>query len=561
MNMNVSRRNYRISSQERGAATSAQGIHGQASGWLGVMFGLWMTLIAVQFLVFDDWGNALGPIICVLSVALGWKLVLNRETLTTYPLSSLMIAGYLGYYFILPPIGTALELNPLSNNLVHPNLTYVHAGLGFFALLAANIFYRKFDFFGAMRARISHSVFKPLGMFSLLSDYRLLVMGGFGLTAYFARNIVMGGMAAERVGILGKLLEGMSPFAFLPLIAFIRPIVGDDKKTARGFYFVLIPYFALLLTIALTRNSRTELFFGAASVALAYFVGVVTGQIVLRGRRLTYVGITMLAGLLLAGQAQELSASLVIVRSVRSEISPVELITDTWRTFTNKEALRQYIAAGESYQGGPIWDEYYIRNHFFYRLANLKYVDNTIALAEQINEGQEKLLWKFERDRVVALLPGPFLALLHIDVKDEAISGSGGDMLQFIAMGEVGALGVFRTGSLLGQGMALMGYAYPLLLFILAIPVFAIMDAYALPLRTIGGKIAGLALSPIAVVGLYGTTVIFTSAPQGVETYSGVIAIFTRGLVQIIFLYSVFYYCSGLLTGFSARRIQTTRHV
>jgi len=85
-------------------------------------------------------------------------------------------------------------------------------------------------------------------------------------------------------------------------------------------------------------------------------------------------------------------------------------------------------------------------------------------------------------------------------------------------------LGGLRTGSLLGSGLAVVGWAYPVLLVSLAIPAFLFGRCLAKKL-VLPDQGVVVVLSPIVVVGLYGSTFYLTSAASGCDNVAVLLVI------------------------------------
>jgi hypothetical protein len=514
---------------------------------------LWSILVIVQAILFERPQNLLVPGLCLFSGLSGTWWVLRRDRLLGHPVSSVMLLGYIGYYFLLPPIATILDAHPISFNLANPNLTVINAFLGLIAFLTAHALYCYFPAFGDFRDLVARRFYRPLGFFSVPSFTQLMLMGATGFAASAYLGILRGGYTTDGGGIFSKFVLTLIPFTFLPLVVTVPRMIGLRSSPSRGQYIVLALYVLAVFVLSLAWNSRTATFAGFASFLMVYLYGILIGQIYLKQLKLRHAIYLLFGFALVSGPFADLSQSITIVRGIRADVSPLVLIQKTLETFNDKNTLAEYRQTNDFVSSS--WDESYADNVFLARLCNLKFLDNGIDAAMGMTAAQRGQMRQAEWDRLISFVPQPVLHAFRINVdKAEVISTSGGDATLLTTTGAADAVGGMRTGSLLGSAFAVFGWIYPFLLGIFAIPAFLLADVLARMVIAPGGG-PYVILSPIVVISFYGTAAFLTSAASGADNIAVLLGSSLRGPLQTGIGYGLVFYLTrmfaALLSGFS----------
>ncbi len=464
----------------------------------------------------------------------------KRDYLVRYPISTVVMIGYVGCYFLLPPVATIVSGVPLTNNLDHPVLVMVNAVACLLALLAAHTIYRRSSLLSYLRLVITKKLYKPLHFFEAPSNVQLLLMGLIGLAATAYEILALGAFRQAHLGIKDRLIQGFYPAAYLPLVAVVRETVGGKRERDNKWYWIILSYIVLMVYVLLGSNSRFALLGIFASIGLVYLYGIAAGIYKADAALLRRTGLAVAAALILSGPITDLAMTMVVVRNERGAESPLALVASTLRAYENKNTVSRYKSLASGL--GTVYDEYYTGNLFFDRLCNLKYADNSITLAKSLSKPAKTAFETEQLDRVLSELPAPFIHIIGIDVnKASAISKSAGDFLLYEATGMHGVLGTFYTGSLFGSGYALFGWWYPLFFAIIAFFVFALSDALTISrLSKRGYRIP--VLSPIVVVSFFTWCFLFTSAASGNDSLAGVAGYLVRGWLQVAFVYGIIYW-------------------
>jgi len=484
----------------------------------------------------------------VLTIAggiIGTNVFLRRDILSHYPISSSMMLGFSTYYFLLPPIATLLEGKPLTNNLNHPILVFVHAFVCFLFLMGAHLIYRNSYLLQNLRWLIADRVYKPFGFFRGPSNLHLLAMGSIGVLAIYLQIFLGGGGQQELLGAGNKFMQGLFVLSYLPFVILVREAMGDNTGISRKWLFILLGYASLLLMLSIARNSRTAFLQGLASIGMVYIYGLTIGLFRTRIISVKNVALAVVGSALLLGPIADLSTSIVIVRGERSEISGMELVQRTLETFRDKRAIRERRLAGQD--DISVWDERYVDNQFLARLANLKFADNSIHLALAMDDSKRSSFRELELQRSLSALPRPLIQGLGMSVdKDLVGASSGSDLMLYTVTGDKHVLGGFRAGTIFGSGYAILGLGYPFVMAILALLLFALTDS--LTSRTMNARQVqngtgwSPILSPMAIIAFFAWFSYFTIAARGMDSFSLLTHYILRGWLEGLFVYALAYW-------------------
>lgn len=493
--------------------------------------------------------NTLATALMIAGGAIGLATFLRTEYLMLFPVSTLTILGYVAYYFILPPLATLASGVTLTNNIEHPVLVMVNALVCLIALMIAHAIYRRGKPLRALRDFVSERIYSPLGFFRVPSTIQLFLMGFLGLAAIAYMVFSVGIYSHRNFDVTQRLIEGFYPAAYLPFVAVLKEPIGGQGRIDRKWFVILIFYACLMSYVLIATNSRFMLLGIFVSVGLVYLYGLAIGIYEVDKRLMRRASVAVAVAFLLSGPITDLAISLVIVRGMRSDLTAGQLISATINTFKDRDLVNSYEELGSGH--GSLWNEQYTGNLFFDRLCNLKYADNSLALAQTIRRVGNGSFTQEQVNRVLSELPAPFIHFLGLDVnKSSTISGSAGDYMLADAAGRASSVGGFRTGSILGSGYALFGWWYPAVLALLALLIFPLADSLTitahpeLPLEE--GEYILPVLSPMLVVSFFSWCVFFTSAANGNDSLAGVAGYVIRGWVQVAFVYFIVYWITYL---------------
>jgi hypothetical protein len=513
----------------------------------------WSCVVALQAIIFIEPIGLLCALIAIIAGTLGVTISLDINRLKCFPVSTFIILGYTTYYFLLPPIVTLIEFKPLIYNLVHPALIFTHSSICLIAILFAYFIYTSSRVSQIIRHFISEAIYRPLGFFTPVSDMRLYAMGTIGIIALISQVFFANNAQQEALGLENKFLQSLSSLSFLPFVVFIRSLFDPTSKPKTILLLPFFIYIIILFLVSIGSNTRTPLFLGLASLALGYFYALAIQRISTKVFNARNVVLLIFGGWVLVGPITDLATAIPAVREHRSNISPVDLISETISVYFDKDALREYkkLSMIENRE----WDELFVENLFFARLANLKYADQSIDLALSLDDASGAYLRSVDVQRALAQFPRPLIEFFGLPV-DKAFVGSasGGDFMLFAATGNPAVLGGFRTGSLFGSGYAEFGWFYPIILMILVFISLPLIDAQTSRILVSVPSSESSVIpifNPLCIVGLFSWFFYLTSAATGSDSFSVLTGIVLRGWIQTIIVYTFAYGATSFFAGFS----------
>ena len=511
-----------------------------------LVWALVLAAVILQLAFAFDASNLAMSVLLLAGNGLGYAYALRQERLRCFPLSSLMLLGYTFSYFTLPPLGQLLALQPITHHLIHPVLDEGYALLGLLALLGGHVLYARSAPLLALRNALRKHVYARTGFFREPRLLQLWLMGLLGVV-----SVVLVRPYAEHAGGIGHaVLNGLRPFVYVPYILLLLPAWSARQRVAKNHQVALLPYSAVLVVLSFITNSRAYLLMGFASLLILYAYMVASGRLRLPRMRPRNLIALVLSVLLVMGPLTQLAMAMVVVRGMRTELSPLQLVEQTWRAYRVGGVAEAYAQQTQpsSQQAGV--GEVYFDNLFLNRLANLRFVDNAVVNAGQLAGPQRDYFRSIEYGKVLALMPQPLIDLLGLPVDKAAVTkGSSGNFLLNAATGNSYAVGGFRQGSLLVNLEVTFGVLWPLGLVLLSALVFAFVDAWCLVVTDRQTGTWQVRFNPLVIGMLFSLAFLFTSAATGTESLSGLLSIPMRGWLQVAVLYAIAFWASRLLTG------------
>ena len=490
--------------------------------WLGF---LWQSLLAQSG---DD-------LLSALLAAIGTFVIFfdsfRPQRFYCYPLSTLVVIGFAVTLQLGPLLLTAVEGHTITYNLLVPVATFGHGLLSSVLSLVAHAIYRQSAWLVQLRASIQHLLVR-LGLFVPLRTGEIIAMGLIGLFALAISSWFSGLVQSIE---LYKFIQGFQLFSIVPIAFVLRPLwIGNDyglQEKSSGRYVALFLFFLMLtVVVSIGGNSRAGFVGPLACLSIGLALEWLYGLVKIR---LKYVMAVALTILLLLPLVTDLATAMVMVRGLRSDISPAELLDKTLVQLQDREAIHKYRKESDIVPSGE-WSEAYVSNLFLARFANAKFPDNSLEYAGQLSSTSRDEMASFHWWRVLAQMPSPVLSLLGVssEAKAEVNSYSFGDKLCSLATGSQYVLGSFRTGHYFGTGMAAFGFAYLPILLASLLLIFPLLDAQAL------AGLRGFASAPIfSVVAITQFIAWFTLSNS--ESVVDFLVYPLRGLIQPVLLYAL----------------------
>jgi len=509
-----------------------------------IALGGLLICVLGQLLIDASARNLACVFIAVITSAITFHFVIRGSIFRAMPLPALIVLGFNVSTMSGALIAQTASLRPLVFNLQVPEITFALCALFQVSLLVALFTFLSSSTLRAASRTVTRRVLKPMGIMQAPTPGQLWIMGFMG-SAAMAWTASQGYSGQIQYGDMGsKLVAGLGYLAFAPfLLPILEKAFPSVHSSSRGKIssWPLIGYLALLVLIAIIRNSRGTFAMGVANLGMAALVLILMGQLRVTQKLRRRLAIGAVIILIAAPILSDLATAMVVVRGQRTEVSSSELVRRTLSAFNDKQALEDYRQAAAIFTGSGEYEENYLANPFVARFVQTKFFDNSLSY-EDVRTGQHTShLWNVTLDKIMAYLPTQALTLLGIDINKEDLQFSVGDALYNAHSGT--GLGGYRTGSPIGHGMGLMG----LFTFIVAIPLFLLAF---MALQSLTASVGSLVLiSPVILLQLmsvYGLAV--------GDSLLDPIGLMLRGLPQNILIYWMAFHGTRWIGVFRSRR-------
>lgn len=456
------------------------------------MMGLALLALCAQIVIDFSADNLASSSIVFASSMAVLLYMLWTPALQTHPLSTFAVFGFCVTTQLGALLGQTAYWTSLADNLRQPIATF--AVLAAFQLLAmlAHTGYRWFLPPPAERGgSLPRYLLRQSGLYDTPRTGVLWFMGYVGLLAFL--------LGSGREGTFGKVMQGL---AFVTWAPFLIPMyliqLGETYGSWRKQWPYLLFFSGLVVLLGLAANARAVMLTGFVTIALFALLGAMRSTTAVSGRQVLKIGVV---GLVLTGLAiplSDLATAMVVARKVRGNVSAVQMVQETLYYFQRPEALAEQNKEQRDATMGK-YDEYYFENPLLARLVETKFHDNALYFASTLTQSDTDLLARTTGDLFWAILPDPVIKQLGVNIDKKALGFSMGDYLSHLSQGA--PLGSRRTGSMLAQGVALLGFGFAVVYMAFCLVAFATMDL--LSFRNRGGQVVLSAVGMLAVWKLF----------------------------------------------------------
>jgi hypothetical protein len=446
-------------------------------------------LLFISFILECIFFFELKNIYASLIILFGWNLsmrfVFTGSNLKKYPLSTLMLFGFALFYFWTPLPATLIELKPVTFNLLIPFYTFTQQLLLMLSMIFSHFIYRKIiTERNPLRIVLKHTV-----IYKRLSANEIWILSLLGLMGMFYTVFMVNRFQinfTER-NFNYYLALAFTSFTTLPIL-FILPKLGIIRGTNhRGNKAFAYFYFSFVAIISIASNIRTLLFSIIATFLLLVFIYYLFGFF-RHSRFLTfkYILIYFILGWLFTGPLNDMAVAMVIARAEKSEISGKEMLEKSIKIYQDKDEIVKfrnayYLINKNSLSNKSLnWDERYLNNTALERFCNLKIPDICLYQTTKIATPNNKIIENYKR-QFIAFFPAIICRNVFGMDDNERIdltSYSLTDYLYSVAANDSSVLGSAIIGSYPGLGMAIFGYWYLLIVFLIVLILSMMVDSF-----------------------------------------------------------------------------------
>lgn len=509
-----------------------------------IALGGLLICVLGQLLIDASARNLVCVFITVIMSVITFHLVIRGSVFRAMPLPALIVLGFNVSTMSGALIAQTASLRPLVFNLQVPEITFALCALFQVSLLAALFTFLSSSTLRAASRTVTRRVWSRMGIMQAPTPGQLWIMGFMG-SAAMAWTASQGYSGQIQYGDVGsKLVAGLGYLAFAPfLLPILEKAFPSAHPSSRGKIssWPLIGYLALLVLIAMIRNSRGTFAIGVANLGMAALVLILMGQLHVTSKLRRRLAIGAVIMLIAAPILSDLATAMVVVRGQRTEVSSIELVRRTLSAINDKQALEDYRQAAAQLTGTGEYEENYLANPFVARFVQTKFFDKSLSYVDVRTGRHASHLWDVTLDKIMAYLPTPALSFLGIDINKENLRFSVGDALYNANSGA--GLGGYRTGSPIGHGMGLMG----LFMFIVAIPLFLLAFMALQSLTMSAGSF--VIISPVILLQLMSVYGLAAG-----DSLLDPIGLMLRGLPQNILIYWMAFHGTRWMGVFSSRR-------
>jgi hypothetical protein len=538
------------------------------------LIGVVVLAALAQAAIHPSPANLVCVAIAAISTAITTWVLLRVEVMRVAPISTLQVLMFAWISQGFAILGTLFEGKSLVYSLQVPYQTFGWIANTQATLLVAHWYYRRGKL-QRFRSLVTRRVLEPIGLFRQPYAIQLWAMGFVGSAAMLIYSLSDVGKSTRSAspGVLMGVVQALVSFTYAPyLISILGYFMLRKSHVSRLHYPALAAYFCLNVLLAVGRNSRGAFMFGLTGIAAAAAVALLLGQLKIPRIRWSLVIVVVLVAVPIGSAMSDLAIAMQLARAQRGELPMIELMQVTQKLFFQKKRLDDYrrtlglqakketMAGAQSESDAEsarreitTWEESYTHNVFLNRFINVKFHDNAFNLIQYYKDYERRFLRRYSLARVMAILPGPVLKLFGMgNLKRSVQVGSVGDMMYYLGTKRV-AFG-YKTGSLIAHGVAMFGYFYPLLLGPLACIVFVVTDSFVRRVTPEEAMREGvdpsyLMFSCAILLGLYLHMMMFSA-----ESLVTLVSAVTRGLLQLVILYSGLYHGTRFLRHFVGSR-------
>lgn len=500
-----------------------------------------VACVPVQYFIDDALTNLVCTMITVTASIGTFLYVLDIRRFRRAPMSCIMIFGFNISVFSGALLIQSANLRSLTYNLSSSLSTFSVLLATQCLAIAVHFLYVNTKPIVALRHGLRDKLFRRIGLLTAPTDLQLWICGfiGCGATILSARSYTD---AIEYGNVSGKFMLAYVPFAVAPFFIPLRAYLLGGTGQSRGNGLAISGYALLLIAVAMANNARWTFSAGFLTLALACFVAIFTGNLVMTRKSMARGIVIAAAAIPLFVTLSDLATAMVIARDQRSNVSSMELIEITLSNFQDKQLIEERRRRDAAILSGE-YNENYVNNPILARFVYTKFVDVNMTNAMLLSDGQAEDIRKSTWSRILALLPTPILRYFRLDVDKTDLAFSSGDIYSFIARGL--ELGGYTTGSEVPDGLTIFGALFWPVLAIFLLVQFIIYDAMSYTDRS-GRTI-------VSAVALLNIVPIFTLGVMQESVSNQVIAI-VRGIPQLIFLYLVVILLTGFIPQHRRRR-------
>ena len=477
---------------------------------------LLIPLAVLEFIFFPTAINMFGIGTFTLAWLVSSKIVFEQIDIHNHFIPQIILFIFLCSFFFLPLIVTLTEFKPLTFNMFVPWDVFTHQLL---LIVTISIALRLSAWLNIGRG-LSRFLQQKTHVFTPPTETQVWLIGFISIVLWYIAH-------TSDFEWFSKLLIGFKVFTLTPYILIVPQLYNG--KNAQKLPIKLTLWTIAIAIMGIAVNSRGLMLMGVVSVFTITFMSS-TFRKAQNIQRVFLSAIVLI--LLFSGIITRFTISMLAVRSIRTDISPIELVKQTMAVYnddTRYEKVKQLAIRPEQVSFTQ-WNETYSNNIILERIGNLKICDNTIFYAQGIGYSNPSVK-STELNKILALAPQPLLSLLDIDIDKQELEFSMGDKIYATYTKNDIYLGRHVVSSF-QSALASFGYAmYPITLI-----TFFIFSSL---LNSLGQPNKIKFLSPLGILLAYEWFNIFNNSGGLLNIISYIMRTFWQDLILYLLLFSL----------------------
>lgn len=431
-----------------------------------------LLAVAMEMIFFFSWENLAGCVMTLIAWVIFSQVFLKKSVILYHPFSFMMYLSMV-MYRVLPLLATLLEWKPVTYGFENAFTTF------FFETLLFVVSSFAFYIICAQDNRSNNILSKLLYSLGFFSNSRLLLWL-LGFTGIAARLFIYLTGEIEYGNVLGKFAEGLTYLMYAPVVLLFTSLLNLPENNSHQKRLIWI-YFAFLFVINIPTNSREAIILPFFTLALLFLVDFIKEQRDIRGiftvKRVVVLSLSLVVAYFLI---TNVSLAMLATRSIRSDVDWRTLLSETTEIIQDKELierLKSFEEESSVLQPYSVkWNEVYLDNFMLNRYGNMRITDQTLYHAGNIGYNNDMMKRSFYQ-KVLALIPTPFLKVFGSEVDKKRLEYSPGDLLYALGS-KNNIMQGYRVTSHVGDGLATFGYWYFPLQFIMFFLVFKLLDTF-----------------------------------------------------------------------------------
>lgn len=488
----------------------------------------------LQIFIDDSTDNIASSCIALIGSLSALVYLRNTDGFETHPVSTFAIFGFCATTQLGALLVQSATFISLSNGLRQPIMTF--SVLAFYQVIAiaAHLTYCYFSTSGT-QDREEYSVRRVLefvGMYSIPTAGQLWILGFIGLIAIF----MSGGGSTQDVS--NKVSVGISYLAWSPfLIPIFFAQLGGQYCDAKKNYFFLTLFASFLGLIGIAANARYMIVSGVTTISFVTLLIGMRSMSVVTTKQISKMIVILGVCVAMLVPLSQLATAMIVVRTTNKQTNAANVVSATIDVLKRPELIEAQRRKDKLAALISPYDEIYVENPLLARFVLTKYHDNALFFQARLTSRAEDELGETTIDQFWSILPDPVLKFFDIAIVKSRLKFSMGDYLYYQATG--GALGGFKIGSIFGHGIALFGWYFSIIYFIMCLLSFWILDLLANRDKKGNVVISVVGMLVIWRLYLYGITA---------ESVYGTFGFLFREIPQSILLFVILFQATRLFT-------------